>query len=183
MRWIRELSERYQRSQVKAAVSVNSEMLAFYRSLGRDIVEMHAESTSGSGFFRHLSEDPRRLIPNAKGFSQRNLLHMKQFYELFPDVPFSTPQLDAEISQGSATSITHQLDAQLQCVPWGHVKLLCDKCKGDRPKAELCPSGPPNTSFPSLSSEDLKGSLPTVEEIEAELGNAGDHVRERANSQ
>ena len=38
-RWITELSNRYQRSQIKAATSVNREMLAFYWSLGRDVVE------------------------------------------------------------------------------------------------------------------------------------------------
>ena len=43
-RWITELSNRYQRSQIKAATSVNREMLAFYWSLGRDVVEMKAES-------------------------------------------------------------------------------------------------------------------------------------------
>ena len=50
--WVRGLSERYQRSQIKAAVSVNREMLLFYWSLGRDIIEMHAESRWGSGFFK-----------------------------------------------------------------------------------------------------------------------------------
>ena len=49
--WIAELSKRYQRSQIKAATSVNSEMLAFYWSLGRDIVEMKAESQWGSRFY------------------------------------------------------------------------------------------------------------------------------------
>jgi hypothetical protein len=33
--WIADLSKRYQRSQIKAATSVNSEMLGFYWSLGR----------------------------------------------------------------------------------------------------------------------------------------------------
>ena len=42
--WIADLSKRYQRSQIKAATSVNSEMLGFYWSLGRDIVTMNAES-------------------------------------------------------------------------------------------------------------------------------------------
>jgi hypothetical protein len=42
--WIAELSKRYQRSQIKAATSVNSEMLAFYWSLGRDIVTMNSGS-------------------------------------------------------------------------------------------------------------------------------------------
>lgn len=48
--WITNLSNRYQRSQIKAAVSVNSEMLTFYWSLGRDIVEMKADSLWGSRF-------------------------------------------------------------------------------------------------------------------------------------
>ena len=53
--WIAELSNRYQRSQIKAATSVNSELLAFYWSLGRDIVTMNTESKYGSSFFDNLS--------------------------------------------------------------------------------------------------------------------------------
>lgn len=40
-RWVEDLSKRFRQSQIKAAVSVNSEMLRFYWELGRDIVEMH----------------------------------------------------------------------------------------------------------------------------------------------
>lgn len=42
--WIEELSQRYRKSQIKAATHVNSEMLQFYWSLGRDIVTLHAKS-------------------------------------------------------------------------------------------------------------------------------------------
>lgn len=38
--WIEELSLRYRQSQIKAATHVNSEMLQFYWSLGRDIVAL-----------------------------------------------------------------------------------------------------------------------------------------------
>ena len=38
--WIAELSQRYRQSKIKAAVKVNSEMLNFYWSLGKDIVEI-----------------------------------------------------------------------------------------------------------------------------------------------
>ena len=41
LQWIKELGSRYRRSQIKAAVKVNEEMLRFYWELGRDIVEMH----------------------------------------------------------------------------------------------------------------------------------------------
>ena len=37
IQWIKELSSRYRRSQIKAAVKVNEEMLRFYWELGRDI--------------------------------------------------------------------------------------------------------------------------------------------------
>ena len=46
--WIEDLSSRYQRSQIKAATLVNSEMLHFYWSIGRDIVEMDAENIYGT---------------------------------------------------------------------------------------------------------------------------------------
>lgn len=45
--WIEELSQRYKHSQIKAATHVNSEMLQFYWSLGKDIVTLHAESRWG----------------------------------------------------------------------------------------------------------------------------------------
>jgi hypothetical protein len=40
--WLGELKQRYQRSQIKAAVLVNRSMLEFYWSLGRDIVALKA---------------------------------------------------------------------------------------------------------------------------------------------
>ena len=42
--WIKELSSRYRRSQIKAAVKVNEEVLRFYWELGRDIVECDVET-------------------------------------------------------------------------------------------------------------------------------------------
>ncbi|MDM8271305.1 DUF1016 N-terminal domain-containing protein [Thermophilibacter provencensis] len=66
--WVRELSERYRRSQIKAAVSVNREMLLFYWRPGKDIADLHAESRWGSGFFETLSRDLEKEISDAKGF-------------------------------------------------------------------------------------------------------------------
>lgn len=80
--WVQELSERYRRSQIKAAVSVNREMLVFYWRLGKDIAELHAESRWGSGSFGALSRDLRKDTPDAKGFSSRNLRYTKRFYRL-----------------------------------------------------------------------------------------------------
>ena len=48
LQWVSELCKRYHQSQVKAAVKVNTEMLKFYWSLGRDIVALKAEARWGS---------------------------------------------------------------------------------------------------------------------------------------
>lgn len=151
--WVRGLSERYQRSQIKAAVSVNREMLLFYWSLGRDVIEMHAESRWGSGFFKELSRDLRREIPNAKGFSPNNLRYMKHFYELFPasnpilpqaagesEEPFRDeilPQVAGEFPSTSTSDFMPQADEEIFSVPWGHIRLIIDKAKGDRSFAKF----------------------------------------------
>lgn len=116
--WIAELSKRYQRSQIKAATSVNSEMLAFYWSLGRDIVTMNSESKYGSSLFDKLSSDLKAIIPTAKCFSPTNLRYMKRFYELVFEISEILPQVGAE----------------LLSIPWGHIKLLIDKCKSEPQK-------------------------------------------------
>ena len=94
--WLKELSTRYRRSQIKAAVKVNEEMLRFYWELGRDIVEMKAESRWGSGFMKNLSRDLKAANPNANCFSQTNLLYMKNFYLLYKDYTNVMPQVVAQ---------------------------------------------------------------------------------------
>jgi len=37
VKWIKDISERFKRSQIKAACSVNVELLKFYWSLGKEI--------------------------------------------------------------------------------------------------------------------------------------------------
>lgn len=135
--WIRSLSERYQRSQIKAAVSVNHEMLIFYWSLGRDIVELHAESRWGSGFFNKLSRDLQKEISDAKGFSPRNLRYMKRFYELFPSEGQIVQQVAAQSETVEGVTDLPQVAEEIFSVPWGHVMLIIDRAKGDRTKAQF----------------------------------------------
>ena len=55
LQWVKELCKRYRQSQIKAAVKVNTEMLKFYWSLGRDIVALKAEARWGSKFYKNSS--------------------------------------------------------------------------------------------------------------------------------
>ncbi len=81
--WVKQLSQRYRQSQIKAAVKVNSEMLRFYYCLGHDIFQKKAEARLGAKFFDCLSRDLKALNPGATCFSPMNLLYMKNFYLLY----------------------------------------------------------------------------------------------------
>lgn len=58
------------------------------------------------------------MIPNVKGFSPTNLRYMVRFYELFQDIEI-VPQV------GEQFNVTYN---KVFMIPWGHIKLLIDKC-------------------------------------------------------
>ena len=131
IQWIKELSSRYRRSQIKAAVKVNQEMLQFYWELGRDIVERDAENHYGSKFYTSLSRDLRAEIQNASGLSERNLRYTKKFYLFYEDIMETLQQVVAD----SKENILQQVAAKLFSLPWGHHLLLMDKFANQPEKA------------------------------------------------
>jgi predicted nuclease of restriction endonuclease-like (RecB) superfamily len=160
--WIKELSSRYRKSQLKAAVKVNSEMLHFYYDLGGDIVTMKAEQKWGSGFMKNLGIDLREQNPDATCFSDTNIRYMKNFYLLYHSFIEITPQAGAQLKdneiapqageQIEGNEITPQVGKQLDehefsqqvvekiesdifSIPWGHHKLLIDKFREEPRKA------------------------------------------------
>lgn len=146
--WIGQLSNRYRTAQIKAAIAVNTEMLQFYWELGHDIVAMQSENKYGSKFFETLSRDLKAALPDAKGFSVRNLKYIKRFYLIYSSIwpqveaKFSKqnrPQVGANLPQhepNSEKAILPQVVADLFSIPWGHHKLLIDKFFND-PKTAL----------------------------------------------
>ncbi len=147
LQWVQELCKRYQRCQIKAAVKVNQEMLRFYWELGRDIIEMDIEKKWGEKVIRTLSADLKREIPNATGFSRTNLYYIRSFYCLYSELNAIVPQIEGQLSSHSKKSIVPQLGGQshssvvslmeedIFALPWGHHKLLIDKCSNNRDKA------------------------------------------------
>ena len=131
LQWIKDLSSRYRRSQIKASVKVNQEMLQFYWELGKDIVERDAENRYGARFYASLSRDLKELLPDATGLSERNLYYTKKFYCLYKQVLDNLQQVVAD----SGNEISQQVAAKLFTVPWGHHMLLIDKLKDDYKKA------------------------------------------------
>ena len=76
---ITSLKQRYLSARLKAAQSVSRELLQFYWSVGHDMYERQWENTYGSAFYKTLSRDLRRELPDVKGLSEINLRYMTQF--------------------------------------------------------------------------------------------------------
>ena len=141
LQWVKGLCMRYRQSQIKAAVKVNTEMLKFYWSLGRDIVTLKAEDRWGSKFFHNLSRDLKEANPSTTCFSPKNLLYMKNFYCMYQ--PYFEigqqvadqlgenvilPQLGAKNgSHEIGQQVADQLENDIFLTPWGHHMLLIDK--------------------------------------------------------
>ena len=108
--WIEELSQRYRRSQIKAATHVNSEMLQFYWSLGKDIVTLKAESRWGEKILKYVSADLQVKLPGIKGLSETSIGYANNKHFTIH------PQAVGELQESAIWRI-----------PWGHHRYIIDK--------------------------------------------------------
>ncbi|TQF66179.1 PDDEXK nuclease domain-containing protein [Pseudoalteromonas luteoviolacea] len=98
--WLENLKTEVRQSQQKASLSVNSELINLYWSIGRQLTEKSKISSWGSKVLEQLAIDLKSSFPKMKGLSLTNLKYMRSFAEAWPDF---------EIGQ--------QLVDQ---IPWGH---------------------------------------------------------------
>ncbi|HPW71031.1 MAG TPA: PDDEXK nuclease domain-containing protein [Bacteroides graminisolvens] len=117
--WFVEIKQRLQTAQIKAAVKVNTTMLEFYWSLGRDIVDMKAEATWGSGVIKQLSLDLKDAYPSLKGLSYTNLKYASQWYRFYSEDISIRQQLVGEIG----------MPEKFGFIPWGHHIQIMSKSK------------------------------------------------------
>ncbi len=96
-----DLKERIHAAQIKAALSVNRELIALYWQIGRAIGERQETRGWGTQVIDRLSADLRHAFPDMRGFSPRNLRYMRTFAAAYPEPDF-----------------WQQAAANL---PWGHV--------------------------------------------------------------
>ncbi|MCL2526338.1 MAG: PDDEXK nuclease domain-containing protein [Coriobacteriia bacterium] len=134
--WLKEVKDRYARSQVKAAVRVNSAMLEFYWLLGAEIADKQKKESWGSGVIDQLSRDLKAEFSSAQGFSTTNLRYMKQFFLFYCDfatklvADFDPAHFRHQLGGESSTSVpvppeaistmSSEMPALLGAIPWRH---------------------------------------------------------------
>ncbi len=107
--------------------SVNTEMLRFYWSLGRDIVNLKAEARWGNKFLKTLSADLRKANPDTSSFSETNLKYMKYFYEMYQDAIEICPQDEDKSSTAICPQLGDKIIEDIVSVSWGHqcISTIC----------------------------------------------------------
>ncbi len=109
--FLNELKDRIRTAQIRAALSVNKELVVLYWQIGRDILERQDALGWGAKVIDKLALDLRSSFPEMKGFSSRNLKYMRAFAGAYPEFEF-----------------VQQAVAQ---IPWGHNVRILDYVNDD----------------------------------------------------
>lgn len=144
VQWMVDIKRRFRQSQVTAAVRVNTAMLEFYWSVGRDLVALRAEERWGASVVKQFALDMRQAFPNETGFSDTNVKYMKRWYLFYYEQIIKGHKVgdqfeDIEKGQQVADQIEglekgQQVVDQLQfpdtfgLIPWGCHILIISKC-------------------------------------------------------
>jgi len=127
--WLSNVKKRFRQSQIKASIRVNTDMLEFYWSIGRDLVVLRAEERWGAGVVKQFALDMRQAFPNETGFSDTNIKYMKRWYSFYYERITKGQQV---VDQIEVTEKGQQVVDQLKMpeifgnVPWGHhIHIFC----------------------------------------------------------
>ena len=116
--WLSQIKQKFQSSQIKASIQVNSTLLEFYWNLGNEIVEKQKNSTWGSRFLQQLSVDLIVEFPDVKGFSYTNIKNIRQWFLFWQQVVGELKTIKSQ-----------QVVGEILMIPWGHNIAIIQKCK------------------------------------------------------
>nr|WP_199082482.1 DUF1016 N-terminal domain-containing protein [Pedobacter sp. ASV19] len=96
-------------SRNNAIKSVNTELINLYWNVGGYISKRISSADWGQSVVKELADYLQRKEPSIKGFSDKNLWRMKQFYEAYKDFP--------------------KLSTLLREISWSHNLAIFSRCK------------------------------------------------------
>ena len=83
--FVKEIKTKILSSQYKALKVVNKELINLYWDIGKDIVEKQEKFGWGKSIVKNLSDELQKEFVGVKGFSERNLWNMRNFYIEYKD--------------------------------------------------------------------------------------------------
>lgn len=154
--WLGDLKQRIHAERLRVVLASNAAMVLLYWEIGRRVLEKQTHKGWGAKIIDRLAADLREAFPEMKGFSPRNIKYMRAFAAAWPK---------REIVQEALAQLT-----------WYHNIALLVKEK-NRVLVEYAIVGKTKpisiaeweTRLTRSLPDELKESLPSIEEIEAEL--------------
>lgn len=122
--WLKELKARIITSQLKAAASVNTELIRLYWDIGRMIVLKQSNSIWGENFIGQVASDLRTAFPEMKGFSRSNLYYIQKFYRFYNQEDTIVQQPVGQLPVHSEHSSEDIIDSVNQTVEFEYIKLV-----------------------------------------------------------
>jgi predicted nuclease of restriction endonuclease-like (RecB) superfamily len=130
-----DLKTRIRRSQLKASLAVNAEMILLYWDIGQMIHQRQQQEGWGTGVIPRLSKDIHNELPELKGFSERNIGYMIRFareYDGSVILQQAVAKLESALEPApkiDPTPCPRIIQDLLAQIPWGHNILLMEKFK------------------------------------------------------
>lgn len=125
-----DIKQRIGEAQTRAILAVNRELLGLYWDIGRLIDARQKQQGWGAAVIPRLAKDLHNELPEEKGFSERNIKLMAQFYREYPAlfiaIPIGQPAVAQLPEPGQPTEFRQPAVAQ---IPWAHNVLLMQKVK------------------------------------------------------
>ena len=142
--WLSDVKTRFRQSQIKASIRVNTSMLEFYWSIGRDLVALQAEERWGTGIVKQFALDMRQAFPDITGFSDSNVKYIKRWYSFYYERIIKSQQVVDQLGDEKSQQVvgqmkigekSHQLGDLLEMpelfgkAPWGQHISIVSKCQ------------------------------------------------------
>ncbi len=128
--WLQDIKQRFRNAQLKAVVRVNTEMLQFYWSVGRDMYNMHIEDRWGESVVKQFALDMRNEFPGEKGFSDTNVKYMRRWYRFYYQQNEKSHQLGDQMNDviGQQPGDQMEMPEMFGRIPWRHHVEIITKC-------------------------------------------------------
>lgn len=109
------LLQQIQQARQKALAQVNTALIDLYWQIGKTISDKVQTEAWGKGVVRELAQYITQNAPDIRGFSDKNLWRMKQFYETYAS--------------------DEKLAALCRELPWSHNLAIFSRCKTQEERA------------------------------------------------
>ncbi|GAB2775482.1 hypothetical protein GCM10027275_18220 [Rhabdobacter roseus] len=104
-----EIIQLIRQSRINAFRTVNAELINLYWNIGEYITNKIEQSEWGDSVVTELAKYIQTAEPGMKGFSDKNIWRMKQFFETYKDFP--------------------KLSTLLREISWSHNLAIFSRCK------------------------------------------------------